>query len=35
MKIKVARDIIIPNIYVKVILNPLINAGPRAMTKFI
>ena len=34
LKVKLARDIIIPNTDVKLYQNPLINVGTRAMTKF-
>ena len=34
LKFERARDIIIPNIYVKLYENPLINLGTRAMTIF-
>ena len=35
LKVELARDIIIPNIYVKLYWNPLINVGTRAMKKFV
>ena len=34
LKVEFARDIIIPNIYVKLYLNPSINVGSRAMKMF-
>ena len=34
LKFELAQDIIIPKIYVKLCLKPLIYAGTRAMTKF-